>query len=161
MTNTTPQRFPLLWLLAAALLLTVFAVALYKGWDTLFPPVAVFAEPDPDCDLRQGPCLSTLPSGATIRFDITPRSLPTVAPLQLQVETQGLDAESVKVDFTGVDMNMGFLRPELPMIAPGLFQGGAMLPVCVRTRMAWEARVLVQTDDGLIAAAYRFDTIKQ
>jgi hypothetical protein len=33
-----------------------------------------------------------------------------------------------------------------------------MLPVCVRDRMTWEARVLLTTPRGLIDAPFRFTT---
>jgi hypothetical protein len=62
------------------------------------------------------------------------------------------------VDISGVDMNMGFNRATLTRTGPGEFSGPAMLPVCVRARMTWEAKVLLHTDAGLMAAPYRFDT---
>lgn len=40
----------------------------------------------------------------------------------------------------------------------GAFGGTGMLPVCVRARMTWEARVLLHTDAGILAAPFRFDT---
>jgi hypothetical protein len=35
-----------------------------------------------------------------------------------------------------------------------------MLPVCVRDRMTWEARVLLHYADGLRAAPFRFDSLR-
>jgi hypothetical protein len=83
-----------------------------------------------------------------------------VQPLQLQVELTGLEAKRVQVDFSGVDMNMGFNRPNLEHQGGGRFAGEARLPVCVRDAMEWEARVLIQTDAGLISAPFRFITVK-
>jgi hypothetical protein len=35
-----------------------------------------------------------------------------------------------------------------------------MLPVCVRDRMTWEARVLLQFPQRLLAAPFRFETLR-
>jgi hypothetical protein len=115
---------------------------------------------DPSCDLRAGPCTSTLPGGASVTFSIEPRSIPVVRPLQFEVDLQGLEAKGVQIDFSGVDMNMGFNRPTLQEQAPGHYTGEGRLPVCVRDAMEWEARVLIETDDGLVSAPYRFITVK-
>jgi hypothetical protein len=95
-------------------------------------------------------------------LEISPSSIPTVQPLQLQVRVQGpVPAVSrVAVDFTGVDMNMGFNRAELQSQGESIFAGKGMLPVCVRERMQWQARVLLETEDGLVSADYRFWTAR-
>jgi len=155
------QRYRLLWLAALLLFAAVIAAALYKGWDVLFPPVAVQAAVDPDCDLHQGACRSRLPSGAVIGLAIEPRSLPVFKPIRLSVTTEGLDADGVEVDFSGVDMNMGFIRPRLEPTGEGRFEGTTMLPVCIRSQMTWEAKVLVHTADGLVAAPFQFETVNE
>ncbi|RLJ17432.1 hypothetical protein DJ031_13985 [bacterium endosymbiont of Escarpia laminata] len=154
------KQSSLLWLVAALLLAAFSAVAVYKVWPLLHPEVLVSAPLDSDCDLRAGPCRSVLPDGSSISFSIEPRSLPLVRPIQLQVEIEGLEAERIEVDFSGVDMNMGFNRPALANQGEGRFAGKGMLPVCVRDAMEWEAKVLVKTQDGLVAAPYRFITVK-
>lgn len=133
-------------------------IAFYHGWPILFPEAVVNAEPDADCDLHAGDCLIDLAMGGRIAFGIEPRSLPLVAPLRLTVHLQGLEAESVEVDFRGVEMFMGFNRSRLEYIGHGRYQGTGTLPVCLRSRMAWEARVLVHTPSGLVVAPFRFDT---
>jgi hypothetical protein len=35
-----------------------------------------------------------------------------------------------------------------------------MLPVCVRQRMTWEARVLLHYPQRMLAAPFRFDTLR-
>jgi len=146
--------------LVAVLALALGAVVVYKAWPLLHPEIAQVAPLDPSCDLRRGPCTSSLPNRpARIRFAVEPRSLPAAQPLRLSVSIEGVDASEVAVDFAGVDMNMGFNRATLEQVAPGRFEGGGMLPVCVRSRMTWEARVLARTADGLVAAPFRFDTV--
>ena len=150
----------ILWSIAGALLIAICGVALYKSWSLLFPKVHLSAPLDPDCDLRAGPCVSPLPDGGRVRLAIEPRSIPVVKPLQFRVEITGLEADRVEIDFSGVDMNMGFNRSALEKQQKGVFTGKGMLPVCVRDAMEWEAKVLLHTDQGLVSAPYRFITVK-
>jgi hypothetical protein len=74
------------------------------------------------------------------------------------VETQGLNATGAEVDFSGVDMYMGFNRSRLEARSENRFSGSGTLPVCTRTRMEWEARVLLDTADGPLTVPFRFWT---
>jgi hypothetical protein len=150
----------LLWLFAGLLLVLVCGVAIYKAQPILFPKITQSAAVDPDCDLRTAPCISSLIDGARVRFEIEPREIPLVKPLQLQVLLEGLNADKVEVDFSGVDMNMGFNRVALHPGKKGEFIGKGMLPVCVRDAMEWEAKVLITTPQGLISVPYRFITVR-
>lgn len=150
----------LLWIIAGLLLVAIVALALYKSWPILFPEVLLSAELDPDCDLRAGPCVSPLPDGGSVSLAIEPRSIPVVKPLQFHVQVDGLEVKRVEIDFSGVDMNMGFNRPALEKKTLGVYVGKGMLPVCVRDAMEWEAKVLLHTDQGLVSAPYRFITVK-
>jgi hypothetical protein len=94
-----------------------------------------------------------------VTFGIEPRSIPVVKPLTLSVEMEGLEGERVEVDFAGVDMEMGFNRPQLSASGEGRYSGPGMLPVCVREVMEWEARVLIHTQSGILAAPFRFTTV--
>ncbi len=143
--------------LAAAL---AAGIAIWRLWPVVFPQAAVAAALDPQCDLRAGPCTSSLGEGGRITFAIEPSAIALLKPLHLQVRVEGLAAQAVRVDFSGVDMNMGFNRPLLQAAGPGVFEGRGTLPVCVRDAMQWEARVMVQTPQGLAAAPYRFWTYK-
>jgi hypothetical protein len=101
-----------------------------------------------------------LNSGSRVSFAIEPHEIPLVKPLRLRVEIQDLEAQQVEVDFSGVDMNMGFNRFKLSRTGEGEFTGEGILPICVRDAMEWEAKVLVTTPRGLTAAAYRFITVR-
>lgn len=149
-----------LWLLAGLLFLAMIAVVIYKVWPQLNPELAVVAPLDPQCDLRAGPCVGSLPGGGEISFSIEPRDIPLVAPLRLEVELKGLSAHSVEVDFIGIGMQMGFNRSQLQAEGKGRFSGKGVLPVCIRNAMEWEAKVMVHTDKGVMAAPFRFITVK-
>jgi hypothetical protein len=100
--------------------------------------------------------------------------------LELQVRIDALPApRRVEVDFAGFDMDMGYNRVALrPVGSPidqeadqaadqiesqfgrqsGTYTGSGMLPICVRDRMTWEARVLIYLSDGILDAPFRFET---
>lgn len=148
------------WILAGCSLLLLAAAAVYKVWPLLNPQTAAVAPLDSACDLRTGPCTSPLPGGVSVTFSLSPRSIPVMQPLLLEVVVDGIDADGAQVDFQGVDMNMGFNRPRLSARGHGRFTGEGLLPVCVRDAMEWEARVLIESDLGLLAAPFRFVTVK-
>ncbi|HIE55769.1 MAG TPA: hypothetical protein EYP90_11415, partial [Chromatiaceae bacterium] len=126
----------------ALLLLALLAGGGYWFFRDYFePPEALILSPD-DCDLQKQSCRRSLPGGGELEFSITPRPIPLVSPLDLQVEVKGLEVRGVEVDFSGVTMNMGYNRPRLQKVSGTLFKGEGLLPVCIRQRMDWEARVI-------------------
>lgn len=148
------------FLIDAAILaaLVLIAAAGYRYSPLLLPKSDVAAEPDGGCDLHRQACGAALPGGGRIELAITPRPIPMVQPLAVEVRVAGIDADKVAVDFAGVDMNMGYNRPELGAAGPGRFAGAASLPVCVTGAMSWRATVLVETGRQRIAVPFRFDS---
>ena len=159
----------LLWLVLGLLFAALTGAALYKTWPLLYPEVLASAPLDPACDLRAGPCTVRFADGAEVRFGLEPRTLPPVAPLRIAVEVRGIAAELVEVDFAGTDMNMGYNRMPLTQTQSqsqtqaqtraGRYEGRGMLPVCVRNRMEWEAKVMLHTAAGILVAPFRFETV--
>ncbi len=149
----------LLWILVTLLCVALIAIATYKTWPLLNPDIVATTPLDPGCDLRAGPCTGSFASGGSVSFEIDPKDIPVVKPLRFQVTLDGLKAAKVEVDFKGVDMDMGFNRTSLEAAGNTSFSGGGILPVCVHYAMEWEARVLVHTDRGLLAAPFRFITV--
>lgn len=149
-----------LWIILALLLLALIAAVVSRAWPLLFPPTTISIEPDPDCDLRVGPCSSRVPGKGALSFSIEPRHIPLVKPLQLQVTVDGFLPAQVEVDISGVNMYMGYNRVKLDPMDGGRFQGIGRIPVCTLERMEWEAKVLLQTPEGLIAVPFRFTTLR-
>ena len=148
----------LLWALLVALAVAVLVVVAVKLRPLLTPEPVLLAVPDPDCDLRAGPCTGRFAGGGEVTLDLEPRGIPPARPLVLRVLIRDLVVSAVALDLTGTDMDMGYNRRILEADGPGRFRGEGMLPVCVRTRMTWEARVLLTTPAGLLAAPFRFAT---
>ncbi|MCF7977542.1 MAG: hypothetical protein K9L82_05915 [Chromatiaceae bacterium] len=148
----------LLWGVAAALGVAIVAVVLVKAWPLLHLDISERAALSPDCDLLSQACSVRFSAGAEVTLDIQPRGIPAVHPLELRVGLKEMPSpQRVEVDFAGVDMAMGFNRAALSFDAEtGAWTGQGMLPVCVRDRMTWEARVLLHYPDRLLAAPFRF-----
>ncbi len=146
---------------AFALLVAAGAAALYI-WSQSGAgnEIAEFAPIDPSCDIQQARCQAVFPSGGRVTLSILPRPIEALKPLEIQVTTEGLEARAVEVDFRGLGMNMGYNRPQLEKQAVGRYTGSGMLAICLSERMSWEATVLATTDKGVMAAPFRFDTIR-
>lgn len=148
--------------LVAILGIVLIAVVGYKLSPLLLPKADVVAAVEPGCDLHRRACAARLPDGSRIELSIMPRPILAVTTLQVEVKTAGLEAGRVEIDFAGVDMNMGYNRPQLVAAngaGPGVFRGEAALPVCITGKMAWVATVLVETGRSRIAAPFRFDSV--
>ena len=113
---------------------------------------------DKSCDLQHGACSASLPGGGRVSFAIEPRPIPLLRPIKLTVAVQGAGAKKVEVDFTGVDMKMGYNRPQLQAAGESRFTGETILPICSDSRMAWRATVLIETGGKLVAAPFEFVT---
>jgi hypothetical protein len=115
----------------------------------------------PACDVQQGACTAVIEGIGPVTLTIAPRPIPLVEPLSFKVEAAIPGVRAAEIDFSGVDMNMGYNRFHLKTVAEGRYEGEGMLPVCVRSRMSWEAKVLLATDSVVYVAPFRFDTISR
>jgi hypothetical protein len=134
------------------------AVAGHRYSPLLLPRADVFVVPAPGCDLHKGPCAATWPGGGHLEFSVTPRPIPYLHPLRVEVVVSGVQPGKVEVDFAGETMNMGYNRIELKPSGGGRHAGEASLPVCVSGSMDWVATVIVEADGKRISAPYRFAT---
>ena len=142
--------------LIGLLLIALVVVVGYKLSPLLLPKADVTVQPDPACDLQARACLATLPSGGTVELAMGTRPIPLVKPFAVEVRTSGFTPSRVEVDFAGIDMNMGFNRPQLEARGDGRHVGEATLPVCITGRMDWQATVLVEAGSERIAIPWRF-----
>lgn len=142
-----------------ALLVTVLSGAGVYLWiqQSAERKLVATAPLDTGCDLQQGPCGSTFPDGGVVTLEIAPRPIKGLKQLRLSVMVDGFSPSSMEVDFRGLGMHMGYNRPKLQREAAGHFSGNAILSVCTLDRMQWEVTVLADTEEGVMAAPFRFE----
>lgn len=137
-------------------LVALVVVIGYKLSPILLPKADVTVLPDPVCNLQKQSCAVNLPSGGKVELSLGGKTIPLVKPFEVQVKTSGVSPSRVEIDFAGVDMNMGYNRPELISQGEGRYVGEATLPVCITGHMDWQATVLIEAGAERIAVPYRF-----
>jgi hypothetical protein len=139
-------------------LIALVVIVGYKLSPMLLPKADVTVQPDPVCNLQREACSVTLPSGGKVSLAMGTRPVPLVKPFEVEVTTSGFAPARVEVDFSGIDMNMGFNRPQLAARGAGSYAAEVTLPVCITGHMDWQATVLIDTGSERVAIPYRFST---
>ena len=116
--------------------------------------------PPTPCDPSHQECRASLPQGGRLRLSIAPRPIRPLQTLSLDVSMEEQSANTVAIDFDGIDMSMGYNRPVLSG-SNGRFSGETILPVCITGTMKWRATVLVSTDKGSLAVPFDFEIAGQ
>lgn len=159
--SRSTQPLKVYWLVIGLLLLALVTAGAWKLYQVISPKRIATAALNNDCDLAKTDCTSVFSDGTSVTLSIEPRPIPVLKPLKLTSKINGVEVSSVKVDIAGLNMNMGYIRPELSVIdSDGQFSGGSILPACILDKMEWEARVMIQSNDGLMVAPFRFVTEK-
>ena len=144
--------------LIGILLIALVVVVGYKLSPILLPRADVVVQPDAACNLQRQACAVKLPSGGSVELEMGTRPVPMVKPFEVRVTTSGISPGRVEVDFAGIEMNMGFNRPELAPHGNGLHAAQVTLPVCITGAMDWQVTVLVENGGERIAIPYRFSS---
>ena len=113
---------------------------------------------DAVCELRSSPCRATTQNGKSIEFSIAPEGIPLLQPLDVSVRLVGVNASSVEVIFSGVDVDMGTLVYPLTAEGEHHFRGGASLSVCSQRKMRWKAMVVMVAEGRSYSVPFLFDT---
>ncbi|MDP3538957.1 MAG: hypothetical protein Q8S26_09665 [Azonexus sp.] len=140
------------------LLIALVVVIGYKLSPMLLPKADLTVQPDPACDLQRQACAVSLPNGGRVELSSSLRPIPMVKPFEVLVTTSGFTPVRVEVDFAGIEMNMGFNRPQLAARGNGVFAAEATLPVCITGLMDWQVTVLIETGNERIAIPFRFSS---
>lgn len=158
------ERHPLRRVGVGVLLTSVLGFAGY-GLGVILPgllaPPLRSAVADFGCDLHQGACNASFDQQRQIRLELSPKSITPSTPIRMTVNTPGIAATRVDVEFSGVNMNMGTIESELLSFDDGSFVGDSVLPVCVRRQMTWQAEVTVRGDDAVYRGLFTFDVNKR
>lgn len=149
-----------IWTLLSLLILIGLIGLSYQLKSKVLPLPTLTIAPDPTCDLKTTLCTSVLPKGEKVSFAITPKDIPLLHPLTLEVITEGIKVSKVEVDIAGLTMDMGYNRTTLNTTTKNNFKGSTTIPICIRNKMDWQASVLLQTNQGLISVPFHFQTLK-
>jgi len=158
MSTSTVVNKKILIDLIGLLLIALVVVVGYKLSPLLLPRADMVVQPDPACNLQRQACAVTLPAGGTVELAMGTRPIPMVRPFEVQVATSGFSPSRVEVDFAGIEMNMGLIRPELAARGNGRFAAQVTLPVCITGAMDWQVTVLIENGGERIAIPYRFSS---
>jgi hypothetical protein len=108
----------------------------------------------PECDLGQGACFSTLPTGEKIELRIKPTHMPVLTSVQLEVKTEQIPVKKISIHFKGAEMDMGEFKYTLMPQKGNIFSAQTILPTCIQDSMVWHAVVHVQTSQKLYIAPF-------
>lgn len=144
------------WRLLASLcvlFVSLFGIyQLYASWAT-FKSVSL---PIPDCDLRQGPCVSTLPTGESITLSIKPTHMPVLTSVQIDVKTKKIKAKKMVIYFKGAEMKMGEFKYNLTRQKDNAYSTQTILPTCIHDQMVWHAVIYIETANKRYSAPFIF-----
>jgi hypothetical protein len=141
----------------AMLLIGLVVVVGYKVSPLLSPKADLRLEPEPGCNLHRGPCTIKLGSG-TIEISISPRPVPLIKPVVIEVRTVGVDVRRIDADIAGIGMNMGYNRPQLLPAGNYTYRAETTLPVCITGMMNWELTLMLDTAAEYVLIPIRFTT---
>ncbi len=110
-----------------------------------------------ECDLAQGSCEL---DGFELTF--SPRPLTPEKTFQIQLKNKGeSDLLPIEIDIQGIDLNMGYIRPQLKNIQANHFAGEFYLPACELSEMKWKARLILKTKQGHESLDFYFKTFSK
>jgi hypothetical protein len=138
------------------LAIACLAVVAYKLAPRQTADAGLVLDAPTGCDLNVSRCAIDLPDGGRLELSVTPRPIPVVKPLQIEVRVSGTSARPVELDLSGRTMDMVPNRSPLVPAGDGIYHGSAMLPVCVTGLMDWRATLSVSTARGRMAARFDF-----
>ncbi|MGM0983069.1 MAG: hypothetical protein ACQEXG_06535 [Pseudomonadota bacterium] len=157
-------RPPLLQLLIAITLVTLAIALWYLTRYTLQDEAGVQWYPpgETSCDLHLAPCTVPLGQDVSLRLTIAAEGpIRALERLPLEVRLAGIQAESVRVDFVGRDMDMGLHRFPLEAVGGGVFRGEGQVAICSEAVMPWRAKVVMDTPQGRLGSWFDFEVTRQ
>jgi hypothetical protein len=130
----------------------------------LIPPAAI-ALPQSACDLSKGPCQYAISESVALTINLQPRPLQAIKPMQVEVSIERGNVNSVGVDFSGADMNMGLnffaleklTKEQTSNQSASFYSDQASLPICVTGKMRWIATFQLDTQDQRFHIPFSFE----
>lgn len=117
-----------------------------------------------DCDLSKSVCEITINNQDTFTLKLNPQPLKTESAVNVELLANSLNYEPQSIDISGVELNMGYIRPEFDKTGPSIFKTSFFLPVCELKEMSWEVTVRFKSKDQAPVTPvvkYHFKTLQK
>lgn len=112
------------------------------------------------CSLHQSACDVRLEDGHDIAFEVSPKPIPLMKPLQFRATIKHIDLPFVELKIFATNMNMGFHTFKLYAKGDGIYEGEGMLPTCVVGNMIWQTNLIINMPSQSLGATFYFQTDK-
>lgn len=113
------------------------------------------------CQLREAACIARDNAGHSVRFSISPNTIPLMQDLQVTAETSGLQTvHSARLTVEGVNMFMGYQYADMQSDSTGKLNGKLILPVCTMEKMQWKADLEINIGTAILTASFPFETVR-
>ena len=110
------------------------------------------------CDLAIEDCEIALPENKKISVSLSPKPAKVQQDLSFTVRSDSAHLVPYEVDLTGVQLNMGYIRPKLIPAGDG-YSAQVRLPICELRKMKWKANILFKNKSSeLTSAVFFFET---
>jgi protein SCO1/2 len=111
-----------------------------------------------DCNLSEKSCTLKTSKG-TITVDFTQRPVVTQQNIRFTASVDNHDLIPKEADLTSVEVNMGYLRPQLGP-DQNKYSGQIRFPVCEQNKMNWVMRLILTDKSGKnYVAGFKFTTM--
>ncbi|EHJ03985.1 hypothetical protein SAMN04487869_1426 [Marinobacter sp. DSM 26671] len=106
------------------------------------------------CAPFKGQCIGRKDNQA-ITVGLGNEAIESMTEIPIRVHLANMTADSLIVDFEGLEMYMGVVRTQLVPNAQGVYQGTFTLPECGTGKMLWRARAII--NNGRSREGIKFD----
>lgn len=116
-----------------------------------------------NCLAQNGTCKVHLPNGEWISFDVGPKPVKSNQPLKFTVTVSNEAISPDLLDLTGINLNMGYLRPKFKKTKDLTYEVDFSLPFCEEDLMKWQASVILENKNKTFeskAVAFYFAALK-
>jgi hypothetical protein len=102
-----------------------------------------------------------MPEVGRLEVDFSARPPQALRPFTVRATLETTEEiRAVRLDLSGVDMDMGVISHNLAGDAEGNYRGEVVLPICVTGIMRWQADFIVEYDDVRVVAPFVFSNAR-
>ncbi|MDR0233791.1 MAG: hypothetical protein LBI31_03175 [Zoogloeaceae bacterium] len=128
-----------------------------RGREADDPNIEKLVLPVSACDPGLATCVQDMPEGGRLTVDFSVRSPQALQPFIVRAAPEPAEeVRAVRLDLSGVEMDIGVIHHDLARDAAGHYQGEVVLPICVTGSMQWRVDVIVENDRGRVITPLHF-----